>query len=181
MQNSISIIIPVYNSEKTIRQTITAALQQDFPGEIEVIVVDDGSTDGTADIVRPFGEEGRMTYVRQNNSGPAAARNRGVQAAKGVFVFFTDADCIPRRDWISKMMPHFSSQTAVVAGSYGIANPEHLLSGCIHKEIIYRHQHLMPDFPKVFGSYNFGVRKEIFKEVGGFNPNTGMPAGRIMI
>lgn len=169
----ISIIIPAYNSEKTISQTITAVLKQDFPGGIEVIVVDDGSIDGTADIIKSFGEQSGIKYISQENNGPAAARNRGVQEASGEFVFFTDADCIPHRDWVNKMMPHFvreaSDKIAVVAGSYGIANPESLLARCIHKEILYRHHHLMPDFPRVFGSYNFCVRKKIFNKVGGFN------------
>lgn len=169
----ISIIIPAYNSEDTIRQTLEAVIKQDLSCESEIIVVDDGSTDDTAEIVQALGEGGRIKYIHQENSGPAAARNRGVQEARGNIVFFTDADCIPHLDWIQKMMPHFFAsnrdETAVVAGSYGIANPGNLLARCIHKEILFRHHHLMPDFPKVFGSFNFGARKKIFNKVGGFN------------
>jgi hypothetical protein len=60
-------------------------------------------------------------------------------------------------------------EVAVVAGSYGIANPEKWLARCVFKEILWRHTSLMPDFPNAFGSYNFCVKKSVFDAVGGFN------------
>ena len=91
----VSIIIPAYNSEKTLAICLAACLNQSGP-DTEVIVVDDGSTDGTARIAQTF----PVHYIHQENCGPAAARNRGAQAASGGVIAFTDADCVPERVWI---------------------------------------------------------------------------------
>ncbi len=176
----ISIIIPAYNAQATISQTINAVLQQDYDGDLEILVVDDGSQDETAQEVKLFLKEypqRTVKYIYQNNAGPSAARNRGASESMGDVLFFTDSDCVPHRDWIKEMLPHLqkpadfamTGKISVVAGSYGIANPQNLLARCIHKEILFRHQRLMPEFPKVFGSYNFCIWKDVFTEVGGFD------------
>ena len=162
----VSVIIPAYNASATIAKTLTALAQQDCSQPYEIIVVDDGSTDDTAQAVQSFP---KVKYVHQENAGPASARNHGAQLAQGQFLAFTDADCTPHRDWLSCLMRGFDNNVAVVCGSYGIANPENYLAKCVHAEIVYRHRYLVPDFPKVFGSYNFCVRKNIFEAVGGFN------------
>ncbi|MCK5581649.1 MAG: glycosyltransferase [Candidatus Omnitrophica bacterium] len=169
MSKQISIIIPAYNAERTISKTLERVFACMPPDgtQSEVIVVDDGSTDQTAEIVRGFGS---VKYVYQENKGPAAARNRGLREGQGDIVFFTDSDCLPQSDWLEKMFPHFQGpQVGVVCGSYGIANPQSVLARGIHQEILFRHRTLMPQYPKVFGSYNFAVRKNVFEEAGGFN------------
>ncbi len=163
---TVSVVIPAFNCEKTIGQAIAAVLAQSYP-VTAIVVVDDGSTDQTAKIVQTFPQ---VKYVYQKNAGPAAARNHGAGEVKSHLVFFTDSDCIPQRNWIEKSVSHFQDEkVGAVAGSYGIANPQNLLARCIHKEIIYRHQHLMPVYPKAFGSYNVGIQKIIFDKVGGFD------------
>lgn len=162
----VSVIVPAYNAAATIGRTISAVLAQAGVAPFEVVVVDDGSSDATATIIQSF----PVKYIYQTNAGPAAARNRGARVAAGEFLFFTDSDCVPHPDWLQKMLPHFAdAASGVVAGSYGIANPENTLARCIHQEILYRHHHLLPQHPKVFGSYNFGVRRNVFDQVGGFN------------
>jgi len=171
---AVSIIIPAHNCEKIIAATIKAVLQQTYK-DCEVIVVDDGSTDRTLEIIQsvPF-----ISWLHQKNAGPASARNAGASTARGEYIFFTDSDCIAHPDWIETGMRHFkSSDIAVVSGSYGIANQDSLLARCIHKEILFRHHKLMPLYPKSFGSYNFGVRKTIFERVGGFNVSYPHPSG----
>ena len=164
---SVSVIIPAYNASRTIGQTLEALSRQQCFQPFEVIVVDDGSYDNTADIVCSFPA---VCYVRQENAGPAAARNHGARLARGEYLVFTDSDCIPHVDWISRLMEGFcQQQVGVVAGSYGIANHESRLSRCIYKEIRWRHHKLMPDFPNAFGSYNFCSKRNVFDEVGGFN------------
>jgi len=164
---SVSIIVPAYNASASLGRTIEALLKQNCFQPFEIIVVDDGSIDNTAEIAHSFGA---VKYLRQENAGPAAARNHGARLARGQYLAFTDSDCIPHEDWISRLMAGFAqAEVGVVAGSYGIANPQNWLSRCIHAEIIWRHQHLMPDFPNSFGSYNFCVKKEVFEGVGGFN------------
>ncbi|MCW5623682.1 MAG: glycosyltransferase family 2 protein [Burkholderiales bacterium] len=85
----VSAVIPAYNAAAWIGETLESVFTQDH-GPVEVIVVDDGSTDGTATEVARFG--GRARCVQQVNSGQAAARNRGVAASRGEFVAFLDSD-----------------------------------------------------------------------------------------
>ncbi len=162
-----SVIIPAYNASATIDQTLRALGAQDFKQPFEVIVVNDGSTDQTARIIA---KHPHVTLINQKNAGPACARNTGASHAKGEFLCFTDSDCIPHPDWISLLINGFRDESvAAVCGSYGIANNNSLLARGIHAEIIYRHSHLVPDFPKVFGSYNFCIRKSVFDHLGGFD------------
>ena len=163
---SVSVVIPAFNAQATIGQTIRALSGQTYPIN-EIIIVDDGSTDETSAVIRSFMN---VKYIHQDNAGPAVARNRGAAESKSDIVFFTDSDCIPEKTWIERSIAHFEKpDVAVVAGSYGIANPESRLARCIHNEIIYRHHYLMPNYPRSFGSYNFGIRKDVFDAVGGFN------------
>jgi len=170
----VSVIVPAFNASATIGQTLEALSRQDCSQVFEVIVVDDGSDDDTAKIVGSFAS---VKYVHQDNAGPACARNHGAKLAQGEYLAFTDSDCIPHGDWISQLMDGFKvgeglkpdRKVAVVAGSYGIANPQSILARCIFKEILWRHNNLMPDFPNAFGSYNFCVKKSVFDTVGGFN------------
>jgi glycosyltransferase involved in cell wall biosynthesis len=85
----VSVIIPTFNREATVVGAVESALQQTHH-EIEVIVVDDGSTDGTTKVLEPLAD--RITVIRQANAGPSAARNRGVAASKGGIVAFLDSD-----------------------------------------------------------------------------------------
>jgi glycosyltransferase involved in cell wall biosynthesis len=85
----ISVLIPVHKSEQCIRETLESVLGQTAPVH-EIVVVDDGSTDGTADIVRSFGDSVR--YVRQTSQGVSAARNTGIREATGDWIAFLDHD-----------------------------------------------------------------------------------------
>ena len=87
---SVSIVIPVYNGQETIARAIDSALAQSFGGECEVIVVNDGCTDSTAQILAAYGN--RIQIVEQPNRGLAAARNAGIRVAKGEYIAFLDAD-----------------------------------------------------------------------------------------
>jgi len=86
----VSVIIPAYNAERFLTRSLRSVLDQTYP-RLQVIVVDDGSTDYTAHIVNRHADL-RMTYVRQANQGPGAARNTGVKIARGEYVTFLDAD-----------------------------------------------------------------------------------------
>lgn len=84
----ISVIIPLYNKVATVGRAVDSALRQDV--DIEIVVVDDGSTDGSGKIVKGYGD--RLRYIRQDNEGPSAARNCGVQASRFPILVFLDAD-----------------------------------------------------------------------------------------
>lgn len=85
----ISAVIPAYNAEDTIARALRSVLDQTCPVD-EIIVVDDGSTDGTGEIVQK--QFPQVTYICQDNQGAAAARNRGIEAASGDWIAFLDAD-----------------------------------------------------------------------------------------
>lgn len=98
---SISAVIPAYNSARFLALAIESILQQTRPVD-EIIVVDDGSTDETRKIAKSFGE--RITYIHQLNKGPSAARNRGIESAKGNWIAFLDADDQWTPDKIDKQL-----------------------------------------------------------------------------
>lgn len=85
----VSVIVPTYNRATIVGRAIESALRQRY-GAVEVVVVDDGSRDATCDVVAALGD--RVRYVRQENAGVAAARNRGLSEARGEFVAFLDSD-----------------------------------------------------------------------------------------
>jgi glycosyltransferase involved in cell wall biosynthesis len=166
MELSVSIVIPTYNSENTIHKTIHACLSQDYSeGKLEIIIIDDGSMDSTAEIIKQY----PVIYVYQENKGPAAARNLGWRSAAGEIICFTDSDCVPEREWVSKIQKEYTSETiGGVGGSYDIINGESLLATCIHEEIIQRHLK-SPREVNYLGGFNVSYRRNVLKEVGGFN------------
>ena len=89
MKPKVSVIIPTYNRAKFITEAIESVLSQNYPN-MEVIVVDDGSTDNTKEVLEPFHD--RIIYLYQQNSGPASARNLGLKNAKGELIAFNDSD-----------------------------------------------------------------------------------------
>jgi glycosyltransferase involved in cell wall biosynthesis len=101
MNPSISCILPVYNGERFVAEALDSVFNQTLKPD-QVIVVDDGSTDGTADVVKRFRAD--IVYVRQDNAGPAAARNRGLRDAYGDFVSFIDADDLWRPEKLERQV-----------------------------------------------------------------------------
>jgi hypothetical protein len=86
---SISVVIPAYNAAKSISRTIESVLAQSRRAD-EIIIIDDGSTDNTAEAIKKFGSD--VCYIYQENAGPSVARNRGIEAAGGEWIAFLDAD-----------------------------------------------------------------------------------------
>lgn len=87
---TVSVITPAFNAAKTIRETIESVLAQSF-SDFEYIIVDDGSTDDTLEIIRQFSDS-RLRVISQQNSGPQKSRNRGIKNALGTYISFIDAD-----------------------------------------------------------------------------------------
>jgi len=108
----ISVIIPVYNGEAFVVQAIESVLRQNYK-PLELIVIDDGSTDRTAALVQSFGE--KVRYVYQINRGPAAARNHGLQLAVGELITFLDADDLWAYNKLALQWPRLADATLYVA------------------------------------------------------------------
>lgn len=162
----ISVVIPAYNAETTLAECLDACLAQSSPAH-EIIVVDDGSTDATAEIAQGFD----LIYLRQENAGPAAARNHGARSATGDVVIFTDSDCIPEPNWLEQLATGFdddADDVVAVGGTYGIANESSTLARMIHEEIVMRHERFgaSVDF---LGSFNVAYRRDAFLAVDGFD------------
>ncbi|WP_052691870.1 glycosyltransferase [Teredinibacter purpureus] len=87
----VSVVMPLYNGEKYVKQALDSALAQSYTN-LEIVVIDDGSTDKSVDIVKEYGD--KVTLVIQKNSGPASARNNGVEVANGKWIAFLDSDDI---------------------------------------------------------------------------------------
>src|ERR1700742_1132248 len=113
--NSLSVVIPTYNRKDLVAKALDGYLLQSSPQFIhELMVVDDGSTDGTETVVREFARLSPfpIRYLHQPNQGPAAARNLGTREAGSDLVLFSDSDIIPERDLVEqhlawhRMNPH---------------------------------------------------------------------------
>jgi glycosyltransferase involved in cell wall biosynthesis len=110
MPSFVSIIIPVYNCEQFVAEAIKSALEQDYLHK-EVILVNDGSTDGTLEVLRTFGDAIRL--IDQKNGGPPKARNTGLHAARGDYIAFLDADDVWLQNKISTQVAHLDAHPEV--------------------------------------------------------------------
>ena len=163
----VSVIIPAYNCEKTIGQCLKALAQQSYPSDsYEVIVVDDGSADNTAAVVKDY----PVRYFHQNNQGPAAARNTGARRASGKIILFTDADCVPDADWISRMAKSFDPpEIMAVKGAYRTLQKP-IVARFAQIEFEERFEMLKKaESIDMVDTYSAGFRRDVFIDMGGFD------------
>jgi len=114
-----SVVVATYNNRKTLRKTLDSLLEQDFRGMYEVIVVNDGSTDGTKEFLNDYSRGKPMLKVfHQQNYGVCKARNRGIREAKYEIVVNMDHDCIAEKNWLQKLVEGFDSEKIGVVSAY---------------------------------------------------------------
>lgn len=162
-----SVIVPAFNSGRTLPLCLEALERQDLDrGRFEIIVVDDGSTDNTSELVQRFD----VRYVFQDNRGPASARNAGVDVASGQIVLFTDADCMPCPDWVEEMVRPFSDAGIVaVKGRYRTRQTE-LVARFVQMEFEDRYDMLQKhEAIDMIDTYSAAFRKDVFQRMGGFD------------
>ncbi|NLL36055.1 MAG: glycosyltransferase [Fretibacterium sp.] len=125
MNPLISVIIPAYNAEKSLERCLDSVLAQDYE-EIELLVVNDGSTDGTRDILTRYAKLPTVTCIEQENSGPGKSRCVGFQASRGDFISFVDADDYIAPNMLSSLYERLKAAEADVAscGWYRIVGDE---------------------------------------------------------
>ena len=105
----VSIYIPAYNAEKYIKEAVDSALNQTFT-DLEVVIVNDGSTDNTAKILEDtYSSNKRVTCVTQNNQGISAASNKAISLCRGHLIGQLDADDRLKPDAVEKLLPHFDN------------------------------------------------------------------------
>lgn len=172
----ISVIIPAKDAAQTLPACLEGALHQDglrFGADYEVIVVDDGSTDSTADIAARMG----VRVVRQGHEGPASARNHGAREARGELLAFTDADCIPTPGWLGALMGAFTDARVVGAkGAYRTVE-KGWTPRFVQCEYAYKYQRLARQETIDFiDTYSAAYRREVFLQHGGFNTVFPVPS-----
>lgn len=150
---NVSIIMPVYNKSDYLAETFDALLCQSYK-DWELIVVDDGSTDGSSDIIKRYvRRDSRVCCIKQNNRGVSAARNTGLKEAAGEWIWFVDADDLPDKEFLAHVFWDNDNDSAdLIVGNYQ----------CLDKNGTYRRVEieepgliLSDDFPDVFMKYQY--------------------------
>jgi glycosyltransferase involved in cell wall biosynthesis len=164
-----SVVVPVYNAEKTLDTCIRSLLNLEYPAECELVVVNNGSTDGSARILKSFGDKIRI--LQESRRGAAAARNCGIRAARFPVVAFTDSDCSVDPHWLSHLVAPLADPNVGVSGgtirSPRPCNPVEAYGDNVHdnsKAIsFYR--------PPYVDTANWASRKTVLEELHGFDEN----------
>jgi glycosyltransferase involved in cell wall biosynthesis len=189
----ISIIIPVKNFERTIEKTFEYLLNVDYPrNRWEWVIADGGSTDKTVEIIKSWQKKHPFIKLVEvpNCPSPGFARNKALEVTKGEYLFFTDADCAPAKDWINQMLVHFESDSKIAAVGGEVytlkVDPDNLVEAwCQHFRFNmvsprygFIQEGCYPDFPKdprpsdigghkgyFFGTCNVAYRKAILDKL----------------
>ena len=159
----VSCIIPVYNGERYVGEALESILAQTYR-PLQVIVADDGSTDGTAAVSARYGE--RVTYVYQPNLGYAAAKNLGLTAAKGDFVAFLDADDLWHREKLSRQIARFGEQSEI---DLCFTRYENFWMPELAEEKIRYHEHPLSEPQSAWSISTLLARRALFDRFGNFH------------
>jgi len=170
--SDISVVIPSFNSSRTILQCLAALFNQiEPPGEI---ILADSSEDNTLELVRQHYPE-VITYKFSHRAFPGPARNRGTGMARGEIIAFIDADCMAAPDWVQRMAWQHSASHEIVGGSVEVGNTDSLLAWAGH---LGEFREFLPAGPERAVVHtptcNISYRKAILKTYGGF-PNSYYP------
>ncbi len=166
----VSVVVPVFNAESTLQGCLDALLDQDFPGEqYEVIVVDNGSRDGTWSLLERYSPRIRRLQETQVR-GSYAARNAGIRASKGSIIAFTDGDCVPDRRWLSLLVEGFNDpEVGCVGGEILALAPATSAERYAEaKGILRQKQTLKNSYRPFFQTANVAYRCEVFHDIGLF-------------
>jgi len=166
----VSVIVPMWNAALTLERCLDAIERQDLGAErFELIVIDNNSTDGSPDLARA---RAGVCVLSESRQGAYVARNRGVAASRGRLLAFTDPDCVPRPDWLRRLVEAMSDAAAkVVTGRdrpTGPGRPLRLLGEYDHvKEAVV----MASDDPAIYYAHtnNLITRREVFDRVGPFD------------
>lgn len=176
----VSVVVPAHNEEKVIGRLLKRITEFTYPKEkLQVVVVDDGSTDNTGRIVDDFAR--RYGFIkalhRHSATGKSAALNEALKHVTGKFVYFFDADYIPDRDFVERLNHAFSDlKVGAVQGNVRVLNEDRLVSNVVSLERVggFRVDQLARDILGLvpqFGGTAAGVRRSLLESLGGFDGN----------
>ena len=164
---SVSVVVAGRNARSTVGACVASLLALD-PAPLEVLVVDNGSTDGTLEVLASY--DGRITVLREGRRGPGAARNAGIAAARGEVVAFTDADCVVEPDWLGEIVgPLADPDVGVAGGTILAADPRDPIQR--YGEAIHDHRAAIEAFDPPYAiTMNWASPSALLEELGGFDP-----------
>ncbi len=178
---AVSILVPAYNEQLGIERAVRSLAASRYPAEVEVIVVDDGSTDATAEIVERLALEdatGRVRLLRQANAGKAAALNRALAASRHEIVVTVDADTVFEPDTLALLVPRFADgRVGAISGNTKVGNRRGLLGRWQHIEYVmgfnldrrmYEVLGATPTVPGAIGAF----RRAALADIGGVSGAT---------
>lgn len=175
MQLSFSFIIPVYNRPNEVKELLDSFLEQSYVGAYEIVIVEDGSSISSEEVVNRYKNQLQISYYKKANSGPGDSRNYGMKLAKGNFFVILDSDCI--------LPPQYLNEVAIALKSeyvdcFGGPDAAHSSFSLVQKAINYAmtsvlttggirgNKNAVDKFqPR---SFNMGIAKSTFQAVGGF-------------
>ena len=164
----VSVVVACYNGARTLKLCLDSLERLNYPA-YEVILVDDGSVDDTPQIAALHK---RIRYMRQANLGLSAARNTGIQAAKGEIIAFTDADCRADEDWLRYLMGHLLNTRFVGIGGHNLLPPEDswIAAAVMVSPGGPAHVMLTDRVAEHIPGCNMAFYKSALEEIGGFDP-----------
>jgi cellulose synthase/poly-beta-1,6-N-acetylglucosamine synthase-like glycosyltransferase len=164
--SDVTLVIPGRNARATVDACLASVVPMLDDGTLqEIIFVDDGSTDGTGELVARF----PVTCLRGPGAGAGAARNLGWRAATTPLIWFIDSDCVAEPDALTTLLPALDDAgVGAAGGSYGNMRPGSLLATLIHEEIVERHM-AMPGEVNFLATFNVLYRRAALEQVGGFD------------
>jgi len=166
---SVSVIIPVFNGGAALKNCLKALKAQTYTGQIEIVVVNDGSTDESSRVAKTF--KG-IILIEQENKGRAVARNRGLFGSSGEIIAFTDADCLPRPDWLEKLVFSLLKENnpGLVSGSIILPLSANFWQRLDHQAWAHSIGPRAAAGKTLFGSTaNMCLLRSVFDRVGGFD------------
>jgi cellulose synthase/poly-beta-1,6-N-acetylglucosamine synthase-like glycosyltransferase len=164
----VSIIIPAFNAAGRIDSCLKELCAQARPWDAEILVVNDGSTDNTAEIVHRYP---KVRLINQANAGPATARNRGAFATKGHILVFTDDDCVPANGWLDALLKPFDDREVVATKGAYRTKQKGLIARFVQIEYEGRYRLMSrSDSIDFVDTYSAAFRRDRFLEMHGFNP-----------
>jgi glycosyltransferase involved in cell wall biosynthesis len=171
-----SVIIPTFNRADALKNCLFALQNQSYDKNWEIIVVDDGGYYDLSNRIKQFEQELTITLIKQENGGPAKARNNGADKAQGKFLAFLDDDCEPRPHWLKNLMT--SAKGDVIVGG----KTENKLSDNPYSEtsqllVSFLYSYFEGTPWLFFTSNNFLMEKKAFLEIGGFDETFKTSAG----
>ena len=176
-----SIIVPTCDRPGQMAVCLEALTQLDYPRErFEVIVVDDGSLTPLDQVVAPYRRQLDLSLIKQNKSGPGAARNAGAACAKGIFLAFTDDDCTPASDWLRKLEARFDVLSdCLIGGRVLNASSDNFYSAAnqLMHDAVYAYFNADPYQARFLASNNLALPADRFLALGGFDTTLPLAAG----